>query len=253
MHPCTNALTAGIPVLPPAKWRVKNPPAGIPPRMPANSTASASSERPQRWLLNVSGPGGGGVLPAPYADAFHELNTGSSEWLATGFDGDLRSLVRSNESCVDAIYCSHTLEHYPLHEATGILAGMHRVLKPGGFVHLRVPDIPALMRLVVDRKLDLDSVLYHAGAGPITVRDLIWGHAPSIAREQQQDAQATGHAHRTGFSRRTLAAAIQRAGFTISYSSERRLELSMLAFKGTPDAVACALFNLTHVPKGTLQ
>jgi SAM-dependent methyltransferase len=210
----------------------------------------------RRTLLNVSGPGGGGALPAAYTTAFTALTHDSDVARRAGFDGDLRSLAHGNENTLDAIYCSHTLEHFPLHEVSGILAGMHRVLKPGGFAHLRVPDIPALMRKVAEEKLDLDSVLYHAGAGAITVRDLIWGHAPSVAREQRSSNMAVssaGHAHRTGFSRRTLAAALYRAGFSITYSKERRLELSTLAFKGTPDAAACALFNLTHVPKGTLQ
>jgi hypothetical protein len=219
--------------------------------MPDHDTQPAATAG-TRKLLNISSSAGGS-LPASYQPAYQPLATGSHDYLLTGFDGDPRSLARGAADCVHAIYCSHTLEHFPLHEVQAILAGALRILLPGGFLHLRVPDIPALMRLVVERQLDLDSVLYRAGAGPVTVRDLLWGHAPSIAREVPGSSGQPGAAHRTGFSRRTLARALQRAGFSISYSSEKRLELSMLAFKGTPDPVACALFNLTHVPKGTLQ
>jgi len=220
-------------------------------RMPDHDTHPTAATR-TRTLLNISSSAGGS-LPASYLPAYQPLETGSHDYLLTGFDGDPRSLARGAPDCVHAIYCSHTLEHFPLHDVQAILAGAHRILVPGGFLHLRVPDIPALMRLVVERRLDLDSVLYRAGAGPVTVRDLLWGHAPSIARERLANPGQAGAAHRTGFSRRTLASALQRAGFAITYSSERRLELSALAFKGTPDPVACALFNLTHVPKGTLQ
>jgi predicted SAM-dependent methyltransferase len=65
------------------------------------------------------------------------------------------------------VYCSHNLEHYYRHEVPWVLEGFLHLLRDGGFAHIRVPDIGELMRVTVERKLDIDDVLYHSPAGPI--------------------------------------------------------------------------------------
>ena len=51
-------------------------------------------------------------------------------------------------------------------------------------------------------------------------------------------------AHRTGFTRKSLSAAVARAGFGDQYCSQGNLELNLIAFKGEADAQKRALFGL---------
>lgn len=61
-----------------------------------------------------------------------------------------------NDSCFDACYCSHLLEHLTRDEARLLLFEMYRVLKPGGVVRLVVPDLEGIVRAYL---LTLEQVL----------------------------------------------------------------------------------------------
>src|SRR5262245_24710460 len=52
---------------------------------------------------------------------------------------DMRSRVESRG--VDAIWCSHILEHLYAHEVPVALAEFQRVLKPDGFALITCPDL----------------------------------------------------------------------------------------------------------------
>jgi SAM-dependent methyltransferase len=54
---------------------------------------------------------------------------------------DCRRPLPFGPETVDHILCSHFLEHVFPNEATAILAGFHRVLKPGGTLHIVLPDL----------------------------------------------------------------------------------------------------------------
>lgn len=121
---------------------------------------------------------------------------------------DARELLTIASDQFDAIYCSHNLEHYFAHDVNKVLRGFHHVLKPDGFAEIRVPDMGELFEEIVTRKLDIDDILYGSDAGPIRVRDVIYGYGPQI--------EASGvnfYAHRTGFTRKSIAEAVQRAKF----------------------------------------
>ncbi|MDA0656180.1 MAG: hypothetical protein O2912_07230 [Proteobacteria bacterium] len=45
---------------------------------------------------------------------------------------------------------------------------------------IRMPDIPAVMTTLVDDEKDIDDVLYESAAGPITIRDVVYGYAKQI-------------------------------------------------------------------------
>lgn len=56
-------------------------------------------------------------------------------------------------SCAE-VYASHVLEHLGYDgELEGVLAGIHRVLKPGGRLRVSVPDLDTLCRLYLNPKL----------------------------------------------------------------------------------------------------
>jgi hypothetical protein len=141
------------------------------------------------------------------------------------------------------VYCSHNLEHYYRHDVPKVLAGFLHVLQDGGFAHIRVPDLHAVMREVVEKNLDLEDVLYVSPAGPIMVLDVLYGYGVEI--------EHSGHdfyAHKTGFTRNSLLRILQASGFQSIYSSAGNREIRAIAFKGTPSAEALALFQLKPLP-----
>src|SRR5262249_57181696 len=93
-------------------------------------------------------------------------------WPVIGCDaGELADPLDGGQS--DAVYCSHNLEHYYRHDVPRVLAGFLHVLKDSGFAHIRVPDIAEVMKVSVERGLDIDDVLYQSAAGPIMVVDVL--------------------------------------------------------------------------------
>jgi SAM-dependent methyltransferase len=125
---------------------------------------------------------------------------------------------------VDAIWSSHNLEHLQRHEVPAALAEFFRVLKPGGFLLLTLPDLQNVARLVVEDRLEDQA--YTSSSGPITALDMIFGHTASLAR---------GHslmAHRTGFTARTLQKVLTEAGFIeITVRRGSAFDLWATAFK----------------------
>lgn len=177
-------------------------------------------------------------LPPQYAEFKHLLldidPKGSPDIVC-----DARELSSLEADQFDAVYCSHNLEHYYRHDVPRVLAGFLHVLKDGGFAQIRVPDIADVMRVTIERDLDIDDVLYQSPAGPIMVLDVLYGYSIEIEQSGQDF-----YAHKTGFTQKSLMAALQKAGFTKVYSGTRNLEINALAFKGMPDENTCALFNL---------
>lgn len=98
----------------------------------------------------------------------------------------------------DAILCRHALEHLYPHEVPIALGEFRRVLKPGGFVMVFVPDLQ-------DARAT-DEVLFESPAGPITGMDLIYGYRVATTHNPYMQ-------HKTGFVAETLDAAISKAGF----------------------------------------
>lgn len=193
-------------------------------------------------VLNVGGNSKTTPLPPEYA-AYEHVLLDIDPRGAPDIVCDARQLATLAAGEYDAVYCSHNLEHYYRHDVPKVLAGFLHVLKEGGFAHIRVPDIGEVMRATIERGLEPEDVLYTAAAGPITVLDVLYGFGPEIER--------SGHdyyAHKTAFTRKSLSKALRDAGFSISYTSMRELEIKTLAFKGTPDPAALALFTLKNQP-----
>lgn len=191
-------------------------------------------------LLNVGGGSKDQPIPEIYKDYEHVLLD-----IAAGPDVDLcmdaRDLVLFAEkrpAGYDAVYCSHNLEHYFAHDVPKVLAGMRQVLKPGGQVHIVVPNIGQLICDMLAMRIDLEDVLFQAEAGPITCLDVIWGYGPEI-EESGQDF----YAHKTGFTAKRLHRVLMSAGFTDIkvYTNPPSLELIAFgkapALKGIDDAL----------------
>lgn len=99
----------------------------------------------------------------------------------------------------DAVYCAHCLEHLYPHEVPIALSEFKRVLKPGGFAMVIVPDLQGLQLT--------DLVLYKTAAGlEVTAFDLFYGHRRLIEGHHYM-------AHHSGFTAVLLRQAMKDVGF----------------------------------------
>jgi len=191
-------------------------------------------------VLNVGGNSKAIALP-PHFAGFEHLLLDIDPRASPDILCDARELTSIEAGQFDAIYCSHNLEHYYRHDVQKVLAGFLHVLKDFGFTQIRVPDIDALMRYVIERDMDIDDFLYQSPAGPITVSDVLYGYGVEIERSGNDF-----FAHKTGFSRKSLIGALQRAGFSKIYTGVGNLTVNAFAFKGEPDPIARQLLNLPN-------
>lgn len=189
-------------------------------------------------VLNVGGGSKDIALPPQYAGFEHVLldidPAGNPDVCC-----DARELHTLEPAQFDAVYCSHNLEHYHRHDVPRVLAGFRHVLKPGGWAQVRVPDIPAVMKMAIERRLDLEDTLYTSPAGPISVLDVIYGLGRQI-----EESGVDFYAHKTGFSNRTLTGVLRQAGFPHSFSALGNLEINALAFVLPPGPEVRTRFGL---------
>lgn len=161
-------------------------------------------------LLNVGGGSKDTPIPAKYDGWDHDL---LDIWDGPDVDYvcDARDMPNVNgpmSPCIyDAVYCAHNLEHYYDHDLPLVLAGFQFVLKPGGEVHIIVPNLGQLIADMAQYHIDLENVIYESAAGPITPLDVFFGYGVEVA---------TGnpfYAHKTGFTATRLHRVLQEAGF----------------------------------------
>ncbi|MCK2097701.1 class I SAM-dependent methyltransferase [Thauera aromatica] len=107
---------------------------------------------------------------------------------------------------VDAVWSSHNLEHLETHQVPTALSEIRRVLRPGGFALINLPNLERIAQLITQGRLE--DVLYTSPAGPVTALDMLFGHSPAIQRGNHYMA------HRTGFTAKRLGAQLTQAGFS---------------------------------------
>lgn len=123
----------------------------------------------------------------------------------------------------DAVYCSHTLEHFYKHEVPLVLGGFQHVLKASGFAYIAVPDMAALFEAAVQG--DIDDVWYRCAAGPISFHDVIYGWGLQVQRGNLY------YCHKTGFTERSLSKTLRTAGFMTVLTACDGSNLHAFAFK----------------------
>ena len=138
--------------------------------------------------------------------------------------GTMTDMSAVETSSMDAVWSSHNIEHLYQHEVPIALGEFRRVLKPGGRIVITCPDLQSVARLVAEG--NLEGVAYNSPAGPIMPLDILYGYGRSIADGNVYMA------HRTGFTRQTLAAAAERAGFErVQCKQGENFDLWMVAYK----------------------
>jgi SAM-dependent methyltransferase len=179
-------------------------------------------------LLNVGGNSKVVGLPPCY-DGWEHILLDIDPAGGPDIVADARNLYDLPGASFDAVYCSHNLEHYYAHDAIDVVLGFLHVLKDDGFAHIRVPDIGETIRAAVEKGLDIGDTAIESPAGPISVRDVIYGW--------QSQIQRSGHdyyAHKNGFTKKSLSTLLIDCGFKHIYLAGGDLEIMAFAFRQIP-------------------
>lgn len=208
-------------------------------KQPMVSDGPVTGKSPQgRKVLNVGGNTKDIPIPEQY-DGWEHLLLDIDPKGNPDVVSDARELTDLPQADYDSVYCSHNLEHYYRHDVVKVLAGFLHVLKDEGFAYIRVPDMGELMQIVIQRGLDIDDILYQSPSGPISVVDVIYGYGKEI-----ESSGNDFYAHKTGFTQKSLMAALRNAGFPIVFIRAVELEIIAIAFKSQPSDYAAMLFQL---------
>ncbi len=168
---------------------------------------AASEIQGQKTVLHVGcGPKMKETLhPTFHGPEWRELRLDINPGVAPDIVASITDLSLVDTDSVDAVWSSHNIEHLYPHEVPLALKEFFRVLKPGGFLLITMPDLQEVARLIVEDKLE--DTAYVAPAGPISPIDILYGFRPAIAQGN------VFMAHRTGFTSTSLKNHLYRAGF----------------------------------------
>ncbi len=126
------------------------------------------------------------------------INVDTQAELAPDLVASVDALPTLADASVDVIEANHLFEHLTLATARRALREWARVLKPGGELHLELPDLEACIRILGKHEDKHGIDLGMIG---------IYGWPPDI------EAQGVPQMHKWGWTRRTLTKELGAAGF----------------------------------------
>lgn len=138
-------------------------------------------------------------LPQSFQDGWVEVRLDIDPRATPDIVGSITHMNEVASASMDAVFCSHNLEHIYAHEVPVALAEFRRVLKDTGFAMIVVPDISSAAKAIVER--GLDAKVYESPGGPITPFDMLYGHSGMVR-------DSAFMAHKCGFTQATLKAAL---------------------------------------------
>lgn len=159
--------------------------------------------------------------PGFHGDEWNEVRLDISEAAQPDILCSMTDMSVIGDGEMDALYSSHNIEHLYPHEVPIALREFWRVLRPEGFCVIGCPDLKSVCRLVAEDRLTEPA--YHGLGGAITPLEILYGHLPSLRNGQLYMA------HRCGFTRKSLMAALKEAGFARVGILERPLAFDLWA------------------------
>ncbi|SFM08976.1 class I SAM-dependent methyltransferase [Rugamonas rubra] len=173
---------------------------------PSAPAAENAPDTPRRLLHVGCGSRNPQRLPACFrGPQWHEIRLDIDRRVAPDIVGSIVDLGMIEAASIDAIWCSHNLEHLEGFQVPLALAEFRRVLRDDGYALITLPDLRAIALQILDERLA--QPLYQSAAGPIAPLDILFGHQAALAA-------GNGHmAHRTGFTANTLGQSLLAAGF----------------------------------------
>lgn len=198
------------------------------------------SQETIKTVLNV-GAGKKGVFLPPWFDDWQHVRLDIDPGVSPDILIDARE-IGSLPGRYDAVYCSHNLEHYSPHDASVVVRGMRRVLKPDGFADILVPDVGSLLQQAGPNGWDLDTFLYQSTGGPILVRDILYGYERQIEYAEHPEYMM----HKNAFSARTLSMLLSWCGFAHVFLASMNLDLRGVGFNAEPSDEVLAGIGLAR-------
>jgi predicted O-linked N-acetylglucosamine transferase (SPINDLY family) len=179
-----------------------------------------------KTVLHVGcGPYRPDSLPETFpTDQWQEVRLDIDPAVRPDIIGSITDMSAVPSESVDAVYSSHNVEQVYYHQVPLVLAEFHRVLKPGGFAMILVPDIQIAAEAVAEGNLE-DSPLYISPAGPIAAIDMFYGFRKRIAHGNYYMA------HHTAFTAHSLEDKMQQAGFRDLEVRRENLDIVAIGYK----------------------
>jgi SAM-dependent methyltransferase len=152
-------------------------------------------------LLNLGA--GGHHAPDDVMSGMHEVSVDIRP--PADVVADIRALPFADEYA-DAVYSSHVIEHFDERELVPMVSEWRRVLKTGGRLHIKCPDIGSAAQFIGAN--GVDAIAYTTDEGiPIRGHDILFGYVGYIAN------QGEPMRHKSALDIRKLAHVLHQAGF----------------------------------------
>jgi predicted SAM-dependent methyltransferase len=89
---------------------------------------------------------------------------------------DLRYPIPCDDNMIDGVYSGHTLEHLTMNEAISLLKETYRILKPGCWLRINVPDLEKYIEFYCGKTPNKEFMIYSTGCEAIHSLTQEWGH-----------------------------------------------------------------------------
>ncbi|WP_374660930.1 tetratricopeptide repeat protein [Inhella sp.] len=181
----------------------------------------------QRQVLHVGcgHPEAGKLPPGFEPGLWRELRVDLDPQVKPDFVASIEDLAPIPSGHADALYSSHNVEHLFPSQVPKALAAFRRVLKPGGFALITLPDLRSAAEAIL--RDETDRPLYQSPAGPITALDLLYGYTPFV------EGGNAFMIHKMGFTAGSLKRALEAAGFERVQVSSHSHALWAVGFRPT--------------------
>lgn len=118
---------------------------------------------------------------------------------------DIRKALPLPDGCLDGIYSEHCLEHLDFESCKKAVKAFHRMLKPGGFLRVAVPDAGLYLRCYAEHGGNHQAAFPAVGADE---RDRDGATAMMVVNRVFRD-----YGHRYAYDEETLCKLLSEAGF----------------------------------------
>jgi len=122
-----------------------------------------ASQVPEGWV-NVDYALGARFVKIPFFRAFNrKVKLFNLDWNEKIYLHDLTKKFPWNDSSVDIVYSSHTLEHFSKEDGRRFLAECHRVLRKNCIIRIVVPDLHRNVTEYIEGRTKADEFIEKLG------------------------------------------------------------------------------------------